>query len=90
MTDSILERIKEKDVLYNKIRKLKGSSENVETLKEKLRDAVRETNRAISIAKKVHYARQIEKFKNDSQKTWRTISEIMNKNRSKTKYPPFF
>ena len=90
MTDSILERIKEKDVLYNKIRKSKGGSKNTENYKEKLRDAVRETNRAISIAKKVHYSRQIEKFKNDSQKTWRTISEIMNKNRSKTKYPPFF
>ena len=90
MTDSILERIKEKDVLYNKIRKSKGGSKNTENYKEKLRDAVRETNRAISIAKKVHFSRQIEKFKNDSQKTWRTISEIINKNRSKTKYPPFF
>ena len=90
MTDSILERIKAKDALYNKIRKSKCDDENLKQFKNQLREAVREINFAIRIAKKVYYTRQIEKFKSDSKKTWGTISEIMNKRRNKTKYPPFF
>ena len=90
MTDSILSKIKEKDKLYNKVRKAKINSENHVTNKILLKGKIREINQEIMDAKRTYYARQIEKFKGDAKKTWGTIFEIMNKNRSKSRFPPFF
>ena len=90
MTDDILKKIKDKDKLYNKVRKSKPNSDTHSSNKTLLKTKIREINQEIMDAKKTYYAKQIEKFKGDSKKTWGTIFEIMNKSRTKSRFPPFF
>ena len=90
MTNAILEKIKLKDKLYVKQRKANPNLESTKALKDKLKEAVRELNFLIMDAKKEYYANKITRHKNDIKKTWGIISEIMNKGRKKSNFPPFF
>ena len=90
MSDDILKKIKDKDKLYNKVRKSKPDSENHKLNKNLLKSKIQDINHQIMEAKRTYYEKQIEKFKGDSKKTWGTIFEIMNKKRTKSRLPPFF
>ena len=69
---------------------MKINSENQARNKILLKSQIREINQEIMEAKRTYYARKIEKFKGDAKKTWGTIFEIMNKNRKKSRFTPFF
>jgi hypothetical protein len=47
-------------------------------------------NYLIKAAKKAYYEKQFIKHKNDIKMTWRTINELLYRNKTKTKMPDAF
>ena len=90
MTDDLLHLIKSKDKFYVRHRKAKPNSPEKALLKHHLKSLTQRINQSIIEAKQSYYDREITKNNNDMKSTWRTINEMLNKKRSKTKYPPFF
>ena len=90
MTDELLVKISQKDTIYVNYRKAKAGSPLKSRLKIELDGKNHEISADIILAKSSHYSKKIEEFKNDIKKTWTTINQIVNKRRTKTKYPPFF
>ena len=47
-------------------------------------------NHSVRIAKSLHYTKKLERLKSDTKATWRVLNEIINKKKSKTKFPSSF
>ena len=47
-------------------------------------------NHSVRIAKSLHYAKKLERVKSDTKATWRVLNEVINKKKSKTKFPSSF
>ena len=90
MTDELLKKISLKDQIYAQFRKAKVDTPLRSELKAELDLRNHEISADIVAAKNNFYSQKIEEYKNDIKKTWTTINQIVNKRRSKTKYPPFF
>ena len=90
MTDDIIKKISKKDKIYVTFRKAKEGSIEKINLKGELDAHNNEINCMIMEAKNNFYSQKINEYKDDMKKTWSTINQIINKKRTKTKYPPFF
>jgi hypothetical protein len=47
-------------------------------------------NHSVRIAKSLHYTKKLERVKSDTKATWRVLNEVINKKKSKTKFPSSF
>jgi hypothetical protein len=47
-------------------------------------------NHSVRIAKSLHYTKKLERVKSDTKATWRVLNEVINKNKSKNKFPSSF
>ena len=90
ITNGILKSIHRRDNLSKKIKnthcddpKYEQLCMNLKVLRQSLRTLIRE-------AKKVYYYTEFQKFSGDCKRTWNKISEVLNKNHKKSKFPFFF
>ena len=90
MNDDLRSKITSKDKIYLKYRKAKEGSTEKAGFKDELNSHNQEISSDIIEAKKTFYSHKIELYKNDMKKTWSTINQIINRRRTKTKYPSFF
>jgi hypothetical protein len=44
-------------------------------------------NHVIKTSKKAYYEKQFVKYKNDTKKTWQTINEVLNRNKTRKNLP---
>ena len=90
ITNGILKSIHRRDNLAKKIKntpynnsKYEELCTNLKVLRQSLRSLIRE-------AKKMYYYAEFQKFSGDCKRTWNKISEVLNRNRKKSKFPEFF
>ena len=90
ITNGILKSIHRRDNLAKKIKNTPYNNSkydelctNLKVLRQSLRSLIRE-------AKKMYYSVEFQKFSGDCKKTWNKISEVLNRNRKKSKFPEFF
>ena len=89
ITKGILKSISFRDKLYTKLQNTPVHHELFETYKTNLKTYNRILKQSLRIAKKDYYCNHFETFKCDIKKTWETINEIMNKNKSSS-FPEYF
>ena len=85
MTIGIFKSISKKNKLYKNF--LKNPSYRSETTYKKYKNKL---NHVIKTAKKAYYETQFLKYKNDIKKTWQTINEVLNRNKTRSKLPDTF
>ena len=85
MTNGIFKSISKKNKLYKKF--LKKPTRKNETDYKKYKNKL---NHVIKNAKKAYYEKQFVKYKNNTKKTWQTINEILNINRTSKDLPDTF
>jgi len=90
MTNGILKSIHRRDNLSKKIKNTPSNSPNYEQLSANLKILRQSLRTLIREAKKVYYDTEFQKFGGDCKKTWNKISEVLNKNHKKSKFPEHF
>ena len=90
MHDDLLKKISVKDKVYVASKKAKEGSPEKAELKNTLKQLNHEISGDIVDSKANYFEGKINQYKNDMKNTWATINQIINKKRTKTKYPPFF
>ena len=85
MTNGIFKSISKKNKLYKKF--LKNPTHKNETDYKKYKNKL---NHVIKTAKKAYYEKQFVKYKNDTKKTWQTINEVLNRNKTRKNLPDTF
>jgi hypothetical protein len=76
MTSCIAKSVKQKNKLYRKC--LQYSKGKTETIYKKYKNKL---NHVIKVAKKKYYEEQLIKYKHDTKVLWKTLNEIMNRNK---------
>ena len=90
VTVGILKSIKQKDKLYVTFKSTPPNHNNYEAIKRKFKIYNRILKWCIRSAKRNYYHNKLELEKNDIRKTWKTINEIMNRNKHKQNLPDEF
>jgi hypothetical protein len=85
MTGGILKSISKKNQLYRN--SLKKPSYKIEMKYKKYKNKL---NHLIKATKIAYYEKRFIKHKNDIKMTWRTINELLHRNKTKTKMPDAF
>ena len=62
-------------------------SQNNDVFKAEFKTFERELKRIIAVAKKSYYFKEFSNCRNDMRRTWKSIKEIINKNRRKANFP---
>lgn len=88
ITPEILAKLKCRDKLYFRLRKLQNKGDRFEVLKLQLRNYNKVLRKLINRAKRTFFHTQFQLFKNDIKKTWAMINETMGRKRSGT-FPDF-
>ena len=90
ITSGILNSIKFRDKLYNKLKKTTPDSPMLEIFTTNLRTYNRILKQNIRLAKRIYYENRFTKFKDDIKQTWNTIKDLIHKTRDKNKIPKYF
>ena len=90
MTSEILKSIKVRDQMYKKMKASPPDSQEYESKRINLNTCNSLLQKSIRNAKALFYGREFEKHKNDSRKTWSTIKNLINRNRSTKEFPSYF
>ena len=85
MTNGIFKSISNKNKLYKKFLKKPTHKNEIDYKKYK-----NKLNHVIKTAKKAYYEKQFVKYKNDTKKTWQTINEVLNRNKTRKNLPDTF
>ena len=85
MTRCIIKSVMRKNKLYKSF--LRNPSEKNKTKYKKYKNKL---NHIIKMAKKIYYEEQLLKYKYDARMTWKTLNEIMNRNKVKKELPEEF
>jgi hypothetical protein len=85
VTIGIFKSIFKKNKLYKNV--LKKPCYRNETAYKKYKNKL---NHVIKTEKKAYYETQFLKYKNDIKKTWQTINEVLNRNKTRSKLPDTF
>ena len=86
ISTGILNSIKHKDNLYKRWKK-NLDTQQTDIFKAEFKNFERELKRIINEAKKSYYFKEFSNCRNDMRRTWKSIKEIINKNRRKANFP---
>ena len=89
ITNGILNSIKYKDFLYKKWKK-NNLVENDDRLKSNFKLFEIELKSTIKEAKRMYYFNEFENCRNDMKRTWKSISQIINRNKKNKNFPGNF
>jgi len=90
ITKGILNSIKYRDKLYNRLKKCPKDSEMCEILQINLRTYNKILKSSIRQAKSDYYHKTFQKFKSDMKRTWVNIKEIMSRQTERHELPQYF
>ena len=90
ITSGILKSIKFRDQLYKSMKLCAPDSQEYASNCINLNTCNSILQKTIRNAKKSYYRDEFEKHKNDSRKTWCTIKNLINKNKSSKEFPSYF
>ena len=90
ITTGIIKSIEFRDNLYKKLKACTTDSLEYEVNQYNLKIYSGYLRQCIRAAKKQHYTNEFATYKNDIRKTWDTLKDIMNKKKSKVKFPIYF
>lgn len=90
ITPTIMNMLKKRDKMYFKLRKLSHKKDKYEELREELKVFNKTLKKNIKLAKRCYYSEQFNLFKNNVQKTWNTINNVLGRKNSKSSYPDYF
>ena len=90
ITSGILNSIRYRDKLYDKLHKTSTDSPEYITRKVNLQTYNRILKQNIRHAKKSYFHQCFEKFKSDIKQTWNTIKDILNKHKPTNSLPDYF
>ena len=90
ITAGIVKSIKIRDLMYRNLKLLSPESEHYEPAKINLKTYKCILQKSIRAAKFSHYAKEFEKYKSDSRKTWMHIKDIINKGKTHRSLPKYF
>ena len=90
ITTAIIRSVKFRDQLYKKMKSCCPDSQEYATIRINLNTYNSILQKTIRHAKSTYYGREFEKHKNDSRKTWCTIKNVINKNKSSKEFPSYF
>ncbi len=85
MTHDVLEQINHKNKLYKKRLMIEKGTEKYKKIDEKFQTSEKLVKKLKLIAKRNYYFNAFNKCKHDIKNTWKTIYEITNKQRNKSK-----
>lgn len=87
---SLIKSIKARDKLYKKLKKTRSTSPHYEGIKTNLKTFNAIIKKLIRASKKSYFQNLFEKYKGDIKGTWKTINEILNRTKRKSKFPAYF
>lgn len=90
ITIGLIKSISFRDKLYAKLKSTPLTCPLYAQLKINLNTYNRILKKAIKEVKKNYYHNCFERFKNDLQKTWKTIKDILSSSKCKSKFPEYF
>ena len=90
ITSGILNSIKFRDKLYNRLKRTSRDNPMHETLSINLRTYNRILKQNIRLAKRTYYENCFHQFKGDIKQTWNIIKDIINKSKDKNDIPQYF
>ena len=90
ITQGLLKSIRYRDKLYKKLKLTNPNSPNYDTIKTNLKTYNLILKQHIHSAKQIYYETCFHHFRNDIRNTWKTINEILTKNKTKQKLPTVF
>ena len=90
ITQGLLKSIRYRDKLYKKLKLTNPNSPNYDTIKTNLKTYNLILKQNIHSAKQIYYETCFHQFRNDIRNTWKTINEILTKNKTKQKLPTVF
>ena len=86
----LLKSIRYRDKLYKKLKLTNPNSPNYDTIKTNLKTYNLILKQNIHSAKQIYYETCFHHFRNDIRNTWKTLNEILTKNKTKQKLPTVF
>ena len=89
ITKGILQSIKQRDILYNKLYKAKNTHRH-QILETQYTEHKRILNKLLRQAKHMYYNNKIMESKQDSKKMWENINNILKRTRNKLDFPDKF
>ena len=87
ITTGILKSIHHRDKLYRKLKSCKSSDAIYETHKLNYNHFNKMLTKMIKLAKSDFYNNEFDKYSNNIKKSWQTINQILNRDRSSTGFP---
>ena len=90
ITQGLLKSIRYREKLYKKLKLTNPNSPNYDTIKTNLKTYNLILKKNIHSAKQMYYETCFHHFRNDIRNTWKTINEILTKNKTKQKLPTVF
>jgi hypothetical protein len=90
VTSGIIISIKRRDQLYKHLKMTDRDSPEFDMKKQELANTNRLLKQCIRSAKSSYYTSQFTKHKSDMKNTWKTITEILNKNKKLCNFPEYF
>ena len=90
ITKGIIESVKFRDKLHNKMKTTARDSPDYNTYKTNISTYSRILKKSIRIAKCLYYSFCFNKYKKDIKKTWQTINDIMHRKINSTSNPEYF
>ena len=89
ITQGLLKSIRYRDQLYKKFKLSNPNSPNYDTIKTNLKTYNLILKQNKSSAKQIYYETWFHQLRNDIRNTWKTINEILTKNKKPTSYLQF-
>ncbi len=90
INQSIIKSVCFRDNLYKKLKRTNPNSIEYQNIDTNLKTFNAILKKTIRLAKKSYYEALFNKYKSDIKGTWKTINEILNKTKRKSKFPSYF
>ena len=87
ITQGLLKSIKYRDILYKRLKLTAPNSANYDTININLKTYNGILKTSICAAKQIYFELCFKRFKNDIRNTWKTINDILSKNKIPKKSP---
>jgi hypothetical protein len=90
ITSGIIKSIKKRDKMYKCLKMTNQDSPEFNIRKQELANTNRILKQCIRSAKASYFSTQFNKHKSDMKNTWKTISDLLNKNKKIKNFPEYF
>ena len=90
ITKGLLKSIRYRDKLYKQLKLTNPDTFEYSVLKINLKSYNAILKRSFRIAKQIHFETCFNKFQSDIKNTWKTINEILCKDKTKKAFPKYF